>query len=50
MGTNSKTQLIGFLNPFPKKGTYTPVAQSVEQLTLKQWVAGSSPVWSTTKR
>ena len=28
---------------------YAPLAQLVEQLTLNQWVLGSSPRWCTTK-
>ena len=27
---------------------YAPLAQLVEQLTLNQWVLGSSPRWCTT--
>ena len=29
---------------------YAPLAQLVEQLTLNQWVLGSSPRWCTTKQ
>ena len=28
---------------------YAPLAQLVEQLTLNQWVLGSSPRWCTTE-
>ena len=28
---------------------YAPLAQLVEQLTLNQWVLGSSPRWCTKK-
>ena len=31
-----------------KKVGYAPLAQMVEQLTLNQWVLGSSPRWCTT--
>ena len=30
------------------KRKYAPLAQLVEQLTLNQWVLGSSPRWCTT--
>ena len=30
-----------------KSGEYAPLAQLVEQLTLNQWVLGSSPRWCT---
>ena len=29
---------------------HSPIAQLVEQLTVNQWVAGSSPAWGATKK
>ena len=29
---------------------YSPIAQLVEQLTVNQWVAGSSPAWGAKYR
>ena len=35
------------LGPGPEFALYAPLAQLVEQLTLNQWVLGSSPRWCT---
>ena len=37
------------LGPGPEFALYAPLAQLVEQLTLNQWVLGSSPRWCTKK-
>ena len=37
------------LGPGPEIAYYAPLAQLVEQLTLNQWVLGSSPRWCTIK-
>ena len=37
------------LGPGPEFALYAPLAQLVEQLTLNQWVLGSSPRWCTRK-
>ena len=36
------------LHTFLLEEKYAPLAQLVEQLTLNQWVLGSSPRWCTT--
>ena len=38
------------LGPGPEFALYAPLAQLVEQLTLNQWVLGSSPRWCTKRK
>ena len=44
-----KTQPPGRANGPARGCLYAPLAQLVEQLTLNQWVLGSSPRWCTKK-
>ena len=43
-----EAQMEFLLHTFLYKEKYAPLAQLVEQLTLNQWVLGSSPRWCTT--
>ena len=43
-----EAQMKFLLHTFLYKEEYAPLAQLVEQLTLNQWVLGSSPRWCTT--
>ena len=48
-GAARKRSLKLLLHTFLLEEKYAPLAQLVEQLTLNQWVHGSSPWWCTRK-